>query len=121
MRLTHSEANPVISEKFRSKHPDLGLKREAASAQSKQARCEPGKAAGSIATHFGLTSICIVITHPWKLGCAFCRNQAIGTDATMAVAEMGDLFPGKAEGAVTVIHHDKVIPSSVHFGELQSH
>jgi hypothetical protein len=39
----------------------------------------------------------------------------------VAVAEKSDQITGEDEGACTVIHHDKVVPCTVHLGELQSH
>ena len=47
--------------------------------------------------------------------------QAIGADATMAVAELFDLLFGQRDGKVAIVQHDEVIAGAVHFGEGESH
>jgi hypothetical protein len=120
VRLTHEEAD-LITEKFGGNHSGLSHEGESPFLLPEESCRESGKASGSVTAHFCLATIGIVVAHPGKLGRALNSNQAISTDATVPITETSDLFANQAAGAVTVINHDEVIPSAVHFGELQSH
>lgn len=52
----------------------------------------------------------------WGLG-VLGRDEAVGTDTAVAVAEFGDEFLLEGESAGAVVDHDKVVPGPVHFGE----
>jgi hypothetical protein len=92
--------------------------------EMQQAGSEAGEAARAVAAHLGFAPIGIVVAHP-KVGLGggggFCANEAVGTDATVTVAEACDLFFGKAELVGAVIDHHEVVPGAVHFGEREVH
>jgi hypothetical protein len=84
---------------------------------------ETAEAAGAVTAHFGFTAVSVVVTHfeVTAFGGGFDEEEAIGTDAAVAVAEAGDLVSGEGEAKVTIVEHDEVIPGTVHFDELQLH
>ena len=84
---------------------------------------EATEAAGAVAAHFGFTAVGIVVAHfeVAAFGGGFDEEEAIGTDAAVAVAEACDLVSGEGEAEVPIVEHDEVIPGTVHFDELQLH
>jgi hypothetical protein len=117
----HAESDPLAGQKFGRDGAGHGQKREASLGLAGQAGGISGKAAGSVAAHFGLATICIVITHPVHLLGTLDGDQTISADATMAIAEACDLVAREAAGAVPVVDHDEVVSGSVHLGELENH
>ena len=82
---------------------------------------ETGKATGSVAAHFGFTSVRIVIAHA-KVCTVLGRldgEEAISTDATLALADAFDLLLIEGQGVITIVNHDKIVTRTVHFGEFE--
>jgi hypothetical protein len=117
----HAKTDPVAGQEFGCNGSSHGQEWKCSLGLANQTGGIPGKAPGSVATHFGFASIRIVITHPGHLRGAFDGNQAVSTNAAMAVAKAGNLVASEAAGAVTVVDHDEVVSSPVHLGELKKH
>ena len=82
-----------------------------------------GETARAVAAHFGVAAVCVVkVPRPiaFALGVSQ-EDKTIGADATLAVAEFGDLFTTERGRAVAVINQHEVVARAVHFGELNLH
>ena len=81
-------------------------------------------AATAIAAHGALVAIAVEIHH-FKIAAAVVlqQDQAIGTDAKPAVAELGYGVGRHRKAFVPVIDHDKIVTRAVVFvkGELHAH
>jgi hypothetical protein len=121
VRLAHAEPDALIGKKFRGNHACLSREGENAVALAQKPRCKSGEAAGPVAAHLGLAAIGVVVAHAKGFRRTLDRYQAVASYAAMAIAEASDLSTIEAAGSVTVINHDKVIPGTVHLGELQIH
>jgi hypothetical protein len=76
-----------------------------------------------IATDAGLAAIGIIIAKA-EVGLGLSglhRQQAIGPDAAMAIAEKVDLRPREREALVAVVDDDEVVARAVHLGEGDNH
>ena len=72
---------------------------------------------------FGLAAIGIVIAEldvsPAFSG--FDGEKTVRSDATMAVAEQGDLLRGEVGVEITVVDHNEIVAGSVHLGKGEGH
>ena len=84
---------------------------------------ESCNATASVSAHRPQTSVGIIVFHLEikRLRSQFStlqRHQSVGTHSETAVAEMGNLFFGEVNRAVTVVHHNEVIPCPIKFIEF---
>jgi hypothetical protein len=88
---------------------------------ARQSRGKSGKATRSVSTHLSLAAVGVVVAHPGRFRFTLHRDQSVGTDTAVTIAEMRDLVMGKTPGAVPIINHDEVVSGPVHLGELKKH
>ena len=46
-------------------------------------------------------------------------EEAISTDATLALADAFDLLLIEGQGVITIVNQDKIVTRTVHFGEFE--
>ena len=118
--LTELDSNLIIDE-FASDDSGDSFKRGFSQRIAFQLVHETGKATGSVAAHLGFTSVRIVIAHA-KVSTVLGRldgEEAISTNATLALADAFDLLLIEGQGVITIVNHDKIVTRTVHFGEFE--
>ena len=85
---------------------------------------EASETARAVPAHVRLAAI-TVVELPRPVGFpGFGRDQekqAVGTDATLAMAQPHNLIARELDVLGPIVDEDKVVPGAVHFGKLQNH
>lgn len=121
-RIGHGDAD-IIAYDVSTEGAGDGFKGDMVRAITSQHGGELSKTASPIAAHFGLTAIGIIIAEP-EIGTCLGRldcEQAVSTNAALAVTEQSNLLSAEAGIERTVIDDNEVVARAVHFVELQSH
>ena len=82
---------------------------------------KPRKAARAVATHLGLATVVVVVTHP-KIRVrlrGLDDEQTVRANATMAVAKPGNSGGVERERAIAIVEQDEIVSGPVHFGKIQ--
>lgn len=120
----HGDAD-VVADHRRAEGADGGLEGDFFQDDLAEVGDEAAEATRTIAAHFSLAAVGIVITEAEiraLLG-GFHGEQAVGADAAVAITQRGDgvavEFLGERE--VAVVNDDEVVAGTVHFEELEKH
>ena len=83
----------------------------------------PRETPGAIAAHLGITAVSVVkVPRPVDAFAAVAKqDEAVGADATLAMAQLCDLIARKGYAAFAVINQHEVVARTVHLGECQVH
>ena len=83
-----------------------------------------GEAAYAVAAHLGQGAVGVDVVHvavSLFRGCRPHKDDAVGADAEVAVAQIRHLGIGQLESAVSIVNEDEIVAETVHFGEGQLH
>ncbi len=122
MRVAHAERDEIVLE-FGADDAGDGFEADRRQREPVQAVDETGETARAVAAHLDLPAIGIVIAHPVvrvvlrRLD----REQSVGADAAIPVAECGDHRLVQGQMAVAVVDQHEVVAGPVHLGETQGH
>jgi len=117
VRLAHFEGDPAARE-FRANPSGTGIERDPVR-DPLEAGGIAREAPGSIAAHFGFTTVRIEIPHAQPPGVAFDHKHPVGTHTPVAVTEERNLAGLRKAAPVPPVEHHKVVARAVHLGECK--
>ena len=121
--VAHGEFDMAVLQKIRTDESGLSFEGNGGLCGAEKPCAVAGETTRAVAAHFGLAAVAVMVAHP-EVGTAFGgfdREEAIGSDAAVAVAEMGDGFPGKSPVQIAVVEQDEIVARTVHFCERKLH